>query len=95
MTIVQPTLYRATRLWWSIAWRSLAFGLAGGVVAGVVMGFIAYFAGLSDETVQEWARMVALFIGTPACIYAAYSRIGKACGDFRLVLVSLDDSSAA
>ncbi len=92
MQVVKPTLARAALLWWSIAWRSLALGLAGGVAAGIVIGVIGFFMGASDEAIAEWARIAGFLIGTPACIYAAYSRLGKACGDFRLVLVSIEDA---
>lgn len=94
MTLVEPTFFRAARLWWSIAWRSLVLGVGGGVVAGVVLAFVGYFVGAGEETIAEWAQIAAFLIGTPACIYAAYSRIGKNCGDFRLVLVRIDETPA-
>ncbi|PWE18600.1 hypothetical protein DDZ18_03070 [Marinicauda salina] len=91
MQLVKPTLFRAARLWWSIAWRSAAFGLAGGLIAAVFIAVIGVIAGASDETLAQWAQGAGFLIATPSCIYAAYSRIGKACGDFRLVLVRVDD----
>ncbi len=95
MQLVEPTFGRAALLWWSIAWRSLALGVGGGIVAGVVISIVAYFMGVGEETTTQWAQISALLIGTPACIYAAYSRIGKNCGDFRLVLVRIEDAPTA
>ena len=91
MQLVKPTLFRAARLWWSIAWRSTVLGLAGGVLAAVVISIIGVIAGASEDALARWAQGAGLLIATPSCIYAAYSRIGKVCGDFRLVLVRVDD----
>ena len=87
MQLVEPTLARAALLWWSISWRSLAYGLAGGVIAGVIMGVVGVFAGWDEATLTEWSRVAGFAIAIPSCVYAAYSRIGKVCGDFCLVLV--------
>ena len=95
MQLVKPTPSRAALLWWSIAWRSLVLGLAGGIAAGVVIGIVGFVVGLDDESIALWSRIAAVLIGTPSCIVAAYSRLGKTCGDFRLVLVSIEDSPSA
>lgn len=90
MQLVKPTFGRAALLWWTISWRSLVYGLSAGVLAGVVMGIIGVIAGWDEATLTHWSQMVGFAIAIPSCVYAAYSRLGKVCGDFRLVLVRAD-----
>lgn len=90
MQLIKPTFGRAALIWWTICWRSLLYGLVGAVLAGVVIGVAGGLVGADQSAIAEWAKMSSLFIATPACIYAAYSRLGKVCGDFRIVLVKAD-----
>ena len=87
MEIVQPTFGRTFRVWWSITWRALAYGIGLGVVASILIGVVINFAGGSQQDVVEFSRISGFFTGAAGSLYAAYSRLGKRCGDVKLVLI--------
>lgn len=90
MTIVKPTLKRVALIWFSITIRALALGVGGAVLASVVISFFVFATGGGEDAVRDIARIAGPAIGLPVSIYAAFSQLGRKCGDVRLVLVAAD-----
>ena len=90
MTIVKPTLKRVALIWLSITVRALAFGVGGAFIASLVISFFVFATGGGEDMVREIARIAGPAIGLPVSLYAAYSQLGRKCGDVRLVLVAAE-----
>lgn len=90
MTIVKPTLLRVMRIWFSISIRAIAMGLASAIVASILISLIAFATGGGDEMIKSMARYAGVAIGLPVSVIAAYSQLGRKCGDVRLVLISAE-----
>ncbi|MEK7266669.1 MAG: hypothetical protein AAB227_11290 [Pseudomonadota bacterium] len=90
MTIVKPTLKRVALIWFAITFRALVFGVGAAVLASVLISLFVFATGGGEDAVRAIARVAGPAIGLPASLYAAYSQLGRKCGDVRLVLVAAD-----
>jgi len=90
MTIVKPTLKRVALIWISIMLRALFLGVAGAFAASIVISLFVFATGGGEDAVREIARIAGPAIGLPVSVYAAYSQLGRKCGDVRLVLIAAD-----
>jgi hypothetical protein len=90
MTIVQPTIKRVVMIWLSITLRALGLGVAGALIASVLISIAVAATGGGEDQIVQLARVFGPLIGAPVSLYAAYSQLGRKCGDVRLVLISAE-----
>ena len=86
---VEITWGRATKVWWSLAWRGLLFGGITGGIFGFVIGLIMGAAGASMQTIGTVAYWTGVFIGIPVGIWVVRSVLRKSWSDFRIALVPI------
>ncbi|HKI61917.1 MAG TPA: hypothetical protein VKA31_06450, partial [Mariprofundaceae bacterium] len=80
---IEITWGRALKIWWSLVWRGVLFGMLGGAVVGFVVGAL----GVSPKD----TTLIGMIIGVPIGIWVVKNVVGKSYSDFRLVLVSCAD----
>ena len=90
MNELEVTWGKATKIWWSMAWRGVLVGLLGGFIAGLFIGFIGAALGISEQTISALATLSGLVVGIPIGIWVVKYVLGKKFGDFRIVLVELE-----
>lgn len=90
MTIVKPTLKRVLLIWLSITVRALVWGVAAALLASILISVVVAASGGGESLIRQLAGYAGPLIGVPVSLYAAYSQLGRKCGDVRLVLVSAD-----
>lgn len=90
MTIVQPTLKRVVMIWLSISLRALIWGVGVAVLASLLISLFVIATGGGEDMIRKIAGVAGPMIGLPVSIYAAYSQLGRKCGDVRLVLIAAD-----
>lgn len=90
MTIVQPTIKRVAMIWFAIMFRALAWGVGAAFLASLILSIYVVATGGDQAMIEAIARFVGPLIGMPVSLYAAYSQLGRKCGDVRLVLVAAE-----
>ena len=81
------TFSRATKVWWSLAWRAVLFGVLAGMAAGFVIGVIAVAAHVPRERMSTLGGVTGLAVGIPVGILVVQMVLRKSWSDFRIVLV--------
>ena len=88
---IEVTWSRAATIWWAYIWRLIVATMASAVVGGVVGGIIGFILGMlkaPQAAILFLGVPVGLAIGAAASIVPMKLILGKDFGDFRLVLVS-------
>ena len=91
---LEVTWKRATKIWWSIAWRA---GLVGALVGAVLGGGIGAFsasAGVPFVKAVITIRVLMFVVIIPIVIWAIRSALTKSWSDFRITLVSVQRNDA-
>jgi hypothetical protein len=86
---------RTTRVWWAHYWRNLLIGLAGAVVAGFVgfvIGVAAGAMGIDSAALILVTIPIGMLIGMAVSVIPMKLILGKDFGEFRLVLLSKEES---
>ena len=78
---------RAMRVWWSITWRTLLFGMLIGFVVGVVAGVGGEAAGMPASQVQSVASVFGVIIGAFISLWAVRKALTRSFSGFRIVLL--------
>lgn len=84
---VEVTWARASRVWWSLFWRTVLFTFLGGFIVSSVLGFLLAQAGVDPETTFLVCQTCAFIVGIPIGILITGVVLGKRFPDFRIVLV--------
>ncbi len=85
--VLEVTFARATKVWWSLAWRALLFGLLAGAAAGFVIGIVCAIAQVPQEQISRYGGLAGLVVGVPVGIWVVKTVLQKSWSDFRIVLV--------
>lgn len=88
--LVEVTWARASRVWWSLFWRTVLFTFLGGFIVSSVLGFFLAQAGVDPETVFLVCQTSAFIVGIPIGIVITGVVLGRKFPDFRIVLVKED-----
>lgn len=97
MEQLEVTWWRATRIWWSLAWRSIFYTLLFTFLLGIIIGLLAATLGVA-ERIRPYAEVIGFIIGIPIGIWVVKIVMEKHYSDFRIVLLPslesmLDDKS--
>jgi LytS/YehU family sensor histidine kinase len=78
---------RAARVWWSITWRTVVFGMLIGFGIGLVAGVLGAASGTTAATVQAISSLFGLVVGLLISLWAVRKVLTKSFADFRIVLL--------
>lgn len=96
---LEITFGRIMRVWWAWFWRNvliLIFGLLPiSLVIGMIVGFVLGLAGLHPSSIRGFSMALGMFLGIAASIVPIWLILGERFGNFRLVLVAVDETDAA
>ena len=84
---LEVTFSRATKVWWSLSWRAILFGILAGGAAGFVIGIISAAARVAPEQMPKYGGLAGLAVGIPVGIWVVQTVLKKSWSDFRIVLV--------
>ncbi len=94
---IEITWKRTLPIWWAYLWRNiiaLVVSIMAGSVAGFVIGFMFGLIGVSTDTIQVLCGILGGAIGLALSVVPMKMILGKKFGNYRLVLVSTDDTTA-
>jgi uncharacterized membrane protein YeaQ/YmgE (transglycosylase-associated protein family) len=86
MERLEVTWWRATKIWWSITWRSFLYTMLIALPAGVVVGLLCTAFQFREGTVVI-ARLVGAVIGIPIAIWVTKVVMEKQFSDFQIFFV--------
>ncbi len=97
MTVLEMTWRHATKIWWSIFWRTVIISGAAGLALGPIISLLLTSANVEPETESLIFMAVQFLASTLATIWMIDMVFDKAFSNFRIVLVPLssDDASDA
>jgi LytS/YehU family sensor histidine kinase len=78
---------RAIRVWWSITWRTVLFGMLIGFVVGIVAGIAGAAAGVPANQVQGISSVFGVIIGAFISVWAVRKALTQSFSEFRIVLL--------
>ena len=78
---------RALRVWWSITWRTVLFGMLIGFVVGVAAGIGGNAAGIPASQVQGISSLIGVVIGAFISMWAVRKALTGSFSEFRIVLL--------
>ena len=84
---LEVTWGHALKVWWSITWRTVLFGLVIGFVVGVLAGVVGAASGTSSGAIQTISSLLGFVIGMLISIWAVRKALSKSFSDFRIVLL--------
>ncbi len=96
MKTLEVTWWRATRIWWSMFWRSMLYVFLISLPLGLIIGLLA--SSLNINRVPEiYLQLLSGIIGIPVWIWVIKIVFEKQFSDFQVVLTEpleslLDDS---
>ncbi len=93
MNEIDVTWGRATKVWWSLAWRSLLLPGVAGFVVGFIIGIVGAIVGASPETVSAISFFAGVGVGVPMVIWIVKLILSKNYSDFRVALVPRTEST--
>ncbi|PKG80627.1 hypothetical protein CXF85_21110 [Colwellia sp. 75C3] len=94
---LEITWDRVVRIWWSFLWRNL-LAILGAIVIGAIVGFILGLIlgiiGVPTETIKMIVQPIGFLIGLGISVIPLKMVLGKNFGEFRLVLISTEDTES-
>lgn len=91
MEIVEVTWGRAFKVWWSIAWRSMLFGLLASIGFGLLWGVLAQLLGLGSGGML-FGSLLGFVLGVLIAIWAVRAVLYKRYSDFSVVCIANEDT---
>lgn len=85
--VIEVTLSRALKVWWSLYWRQNLYSLPIAFVCGVMIGIIGAAAGMSMETLRPLCYLSGAVVAALVGIEVTWIVLRKSWADFRIVLV--------
>ena len=79
---------RAAKVWWSLMWRTIMFGMLAGLVAGALIGAIAGAAGVNTQTISYLGAISGVVVGIPVGIWVMRAILRRSWSDFRIILIA-------
>lgn len=86
MKTLEVSWARATKIWWSLAWRSVLFGSIAGFIAGFVVGSLSSMMG-DGRLTNIYIQSAGLLVGIPVGILVVKIVLSKEFKDYRIVLI--------
>lgn len=92
MKELEVTWLRTVKVWWSLTWRIVIYGMLFGIVIRLPLGLITTALGIEEALaniiIQNTMTVMALLIG----IWVTKVILRKTYSDFRIVLVPSDEA---
>jgi hypothetical protein len=84
---LEVTWGRATRVWWSIMWRTVVVSFLAAFALGVIVGVVGAASGLPAGFVRGASTLIGVVIGLTVSIWAVKKGLTRSFADFRVVLL--------
>ncbi|MFH1578291.1 MAG: hypothetical protein ABIC18_04405 [Candidatus Omnitrophota bacterium] len=88
---VQITWLRAFKVWWSLLWRGVVFGILAGGATGFILGIFMGLARVDSETIKSTCAVVAYIVSVPVGIMVTKFVLKNHYSDFRIALIKDKD----
>ena len=85
---LDATWDRAAKIWWSLMWRTIVFGMPAGLVAGVLVGKIGGAVGVNTQTIALLGALAGVVVAIPVGIWVVHTVLRKSWSDFRIILMA-------
>ncbi len=85
--LVEVTWQRTLKVWWSIFWRSIVYGMMAGLIIGFLGGFILKTLGLSFQENKPIFDLLGMVAGVLIQIGIIKYVLSKKYQNFRVALV--------
>jgi hypothetical protein len=94
--LLEPTLRRTVRVWWSYSWRTLIYGLIAVFVTAIPRGVFVGLFGWNRRLEVLVATLVGIALGGAVGLFVIYSNIlDEDFGDFRVCLLPRSEAKVA
>lgn len=88
MEFAQVTWMRAAKVWWSLLWRGLLFGILSGAGVGFVLRCIMGLAKAEPGTIKAVCTLAGYIVFVPVGITVTKIILKKRYSDFKIALVT-------
>jgi len=94
MEEIEITWLRASRIWWSWAWRTMLWTIFTAILFGIIIGFVIAIMGIPIEPFTPYIQTFGASIGIFFGILAFKIILAKRFNGFRIVLLRTIDPKA-
>lgn len=95
MEIVEVTWGRALKVWWTMSWRCLVFGMLAGAGCGLVMGIIGGILGMDPNARSVLTMLVTIPVSIFVGIWVIKGVLYKRYSDFSVVCIANNKGATA
>ncbi len=89
--LMEPTLRRTARVWWTFCWRTFVYGLIATFVTAIPRGVLVGLFGWNRGLEALVGVLVGIALGGAVGLFVIYSNIlDEDFGDFRVCLLPLE-----
>jgi hypothetical protein len=85
---LELTWMRATKIWWSLLWRTVVFSALLGVLVGAIVGIALAALNFGTIAIAIIAQVLGTLGSIPIAVAVTRHVLGKSWSDFRIVLVT-------
>jgi hypothetical protein len=94
--LLEPTLRRTVRVWWTYSWRTFVYGLIAVFVTAIPRGVFVGLFGWNRRLEALVAALVGIALGGAVGLFVIYSNIlDEDFGDFRVCLLPRSEAKVA
>ena len=86
MNKLEVTWWRATKIWWSLLWRSMLYVVLISIPIGFFIGIIAAALNITDQ-MAPYYNLIGAIIGIPVGICVIKIVLSKQFSDFQIILI--------
>ena len=91
MEELEVTWNRAIRIWWSLAWRGLLFGVIAGAIVGFIVGVAMGALGRPEEG-GIYGQVAGMIAGIPVGMWVVKVVLSKEFRHYRIALVPSNEA---
>lgn len=92
MEELEVTWFRVIKVWWSLTWRIVIYGMIFGIVVSLPLGLATTALGLDEALANHVTRNIPTLAALLLGIWVTRVVLRKTYSDFRIVLVPSDEA---
>lgn len=92
LNTIEPGAIHVFKIWWLLLWRGVLLGGLAGAAVGFILGIVFGVAGVPPERAQIFFVVSGYLVGIGIFAWVISMMFDKLFSDFRIVLISLDES---
>jgi hypothetical protein len=86
VNFLEPTIGRATLIWWALFWRGILLAFAAAVAVNMVGEAVGAMAGLSSHSIRIMTTISSVIAAMPVGIFVVELILRKRFREFRIYL---------